>query len=202
MKDKFKQAIETYNKIAKLYSTYTETKLMQYQLSKFASILPGSKVLDAGCGCGRDVDYMKEDSLDAIGIDLSKEIIKEAKKKYPKSKFKLMDFRKMSFKKESFDGIWSMAGLIHTNRKEMPKVLKEFSRVLKKNGIIYLAVVEGEGEEEIRKEKYENEPRIYVYFKQDEIEKYLEKAGFQVLDSEVNDAQKKKWVEIFARKVD
>lgn len=200
MKDKFKQAIKTYDKIAKLYADYTECKLMQYQLSKFTSILPGKKVLDVGCGVGRDVSYMTEDGLDIVGIDISEGLLKEAKKRYPKAKFKKMDFRKMTFKANSFDGIWSMASLIHTEREEMPKVLKEFSRVLKKNGVVYLAVVEGEGEEEIKKEKYENEPRTYIYYKLTEIEKYLTDAGFQIMNTEINESNKK-WIEIFARKL-
>jgi ubiquinone/menaquinone biosynthesis C-methylase UbiE len=202
MKDKLLEAIKTYNKIAKLYAAYTEHELMQYQLSKFASVLPGKKVLDAGCGAGRDVAYMQEDGLDVIGIDLSEELLKEAKKRYPKCKFKLMDFRKMSFKDNTFDGIWCMAGLIHTDRKEIPQVLKEFSRVLKKNGVLYIAVVEGEGEKVIKKEKYNNEPRTYVYFKLSEMEKYLTDAGFQIMDSEISQQENnKKWVEIFAKKL-
>lgn len=202
MKDKFKQAIETYNKISKIYADYTEKKLMQYQLSKFTLLLLGKKVLDAGCGVGRDVDYMREDGLDAVGVDLSEGILDEAKKRYPKSKFKLMDFRKMSFKNGSFDGIWSMAGIVHVDRSEVLSVLKEFSRVLKAKGALYVAVVEGEGEEEVRKEKYSNEPRVYVYFKQDEMERYLKDAGFEILESEVSETDNKKWVEIFARKKD
>lgn len=202
MKDKLKQIIETYNKIAKQYAQYTETELMQYQLSKFASVLPGKKVLDAGCGAGRDVAYLSEDGLDVIGIDISEGILEEAKKRYPKLKFKPMDFSNMKFKDKSFDGIWCMAGLIHTDRNDIPKVLKEFSRVLNENGILYIAVVEGTGEQEIKKEKYANEPRTYVYFKQDEIEKYLTDAGFQIMDSEVSDSNNKKWVEIFARKIE
>lgn len=202
MKDKLKQIIETYNKIAKQYAQYTETELMQYQLSKFASVLPGKKVLDAGCGAGRDVAYLSEDGLDVIGIDISEGILEEAKKRYPKLKFKPMDFYNMKFKDKSFDGIWCMAGLIHTDRNDIPKVLKEFSRVLNENGILYIAVVEGTGEQEIKKEKYANEPRTYVYFKQDEIEKYLTDAGFQIMDSEVSDSNNKKWVEIFARKIE
>ncbi|MFH1376186.1 MAG: class I SAM-dependent methyltransferase [Candidatus Woesearchaeota archaeon] len=201
MKDKLKEAIQTYNKIANLYAEYTETKIMQYQISKFTSVLPGKKVLDAGCGVGRDVAYMEEDGLDITGIDISEGILKEAKKRYPKSKFKLMDFRKMSFKAKSFDGIWSMAGLIHTDRNEMPKILKEFNRILKQNGIIYLAVVEGEGEEEVRKQKYENEPRTYVYYKLPEIEKFLGEAGFQIMHSEISQTDTKNWVEVFARKI-
>src|SRR3989338_3343675 len=162
MEDKLKQAISTYNKIAGIYSKYSSEKLLQFQLNEFLSLLKGKKILDAGCGGGRDVDYFTEEGYDAIGIDLSEGLIKEAKKK--KGKFMVMDFIKLSFENETFDGIWSMAGFIHNSREDVAKSLKEFFRVLKKDGILYIAVREGEGEEEVRKEKYNGEPRIYIYF--------------------------------------
>jgi len=106
MKDVLKQAVQTYNKIAKIYSDYTYNKIQQYQLTKFISMLPGKRVLDAGAGSGRDVEYFLNEGYDAIGIDISEGMLKEAKKRVPKkSVFKKMDFRKLKFKKESFDGI-------------------------------------------------------------------------------------------------
>ena len=49
IKDKLKQTIETYNKIAQIYANYTAQKLLQFQLSKFISLLPEKgKILDAG----------------------------------------------------------------------------------------------------------------------------------------------------------
>ena len=80
--EKFKQAIKTYNKIAKIYAKYTEAKLMQFQLTRFESLLPGKRILDAGSGSGRDVDYFLEDGFKPIGIDLSLGQIKEAKKTF------------------------------------------------------------------------------------------------------------------------
>ena len=53
--EKFKQAIKTYNKIAGIYAKYSEDQLMQFQLSRFESLLPGKRILDAGSGSGRDV---------------------------------------------------------------------------------------------------------------------------------------------------
>lgn len=201
MANKLKQAIQTYNKIADIYAKYTHEKIYQFQLTKFISLLPGKKILDAGCGSGRDVEYFLEDGLEPTGIDISEGMIKEAKKRVKKGKFKIMDFLDLKFKDNSFDGVWSMAGLLHTPREDVKKALKEFYRVLKENGAIYIAVKEGEGEKEIKKEKYQNEPRHYVFFKKDELEKYLHENNFKIISSEVNDDQGTKWVEIFAKKV-
>lgn len=82
MRKNFKTAIKTYNKIAKTYSKLTFSKINQYHLNKFISMLPKkAKVLDAGCGPGRDVQYFKDYGIDIIGIDAAEKMIEEAKKK-------------------------------------------------------------------------------------------------------------------------
>ena len=202
MKDKIKEAVKTYNKIAELYSKYNFEKLLQFQLSKFISLLPGKKVLDVGCGMGRDVAYFMEEKLDVIGIDLSEKMIEEAKKRVKKGKFKIMDFRKTDFKDGSFDGVWSMAGFIHVSKTEMPKLLKEMNRILKKDGIIYIAIKEGKGEKEVKAPKYKGEPRTFVLYQQLELEEFLKNAGFEVVNSDTSQEEfGDKWVEIFAKKV-
>jgi len=200
MNDILKQAINTYNKIASIYAKYTYEKLLQFQLTKFISLLPGKKVLDAGCGSGRDVSYFLEEGLDAMGIDLSEGMIEEAKKRVKKGNFKIMNFLDLKFKDKTFDGIWSMAGFLHTSREDLKKALKEFYRVLKEEGILYIAVVEGEGEREIKKKKYQNEPRTYVFYKKEELEKYLNESNFKIISSEINSDKGKLWLEAFAKK--
>ncbi len=203
MKDKFSEAIETYNKIAKIYSEYNKNRIMQYQLTKFSSILPGKKILDAGCGPGRDSEYFIGDGFEVTGVDVSKELLKIARKNVSDAKFKLMDFRKLTFKDNSFDGIWSMASLVHINRTEIPSVLKEFSRVLVSKGVLYISVREGEGDKEIRQEKYDNEPRHFFYFGEEEFRKYLKDAGFKIIEIEISELESgKNWLEIYAKKVE
>ncbi len=200
MEDKLKEAVKVYNKIAKIYSEYNYHKLMQFQLTKFSSMLKGKRVLDAGCGVGRDVEYFLEDGFEPIGIDASRNMIAESKKNVPEGKFKVMDFRKMSFKDNSFDGIWCMASLYHISPKELPSVLKEFNRVLGEKGVLYLSVYEGEGEVDVEKAEYGEEARRIYLYEEKEMSEYLEEAGFEVSISEVNSTEDNKWLEIYARK--
>ena len=62
MDEKLKEAIRTYDKIAEIYAKYTYEKVVQFQINKFISMLRGKKILDAGCGSGRDVEYFIEAS--------------------------------------------------------------------------------------------------------------------------------------------
>jgi ubiquinone/menaquinone biosynthesis C-methylase UbiE len=195
--EKFEQAIKTYNKIAKIYAKYTKDKLMQFQLSRFESLLKGKKILDAGSGSGRDVEYFLEDGFDVTGIDISQGQIKEAKKRVPKGKFLKQDFRKTKFKDNSLDGIWCMAGFVHLPKIEIKKALNEFKRIMNKNGILYLSLKKGKGSKIIKQKKYDNEPLIYYYYEKLEIEKLIHDLDLEIISSEENDI----WIELFVQKI-
>ena len=201
VKGKIKEAIKAYDKIAKLYGNYKYDKLLQYQLNKFISLLQGKKILDAGCGTGRDVEYFLDEGFDITGIDISRGMIDEAKRRVPEGAFKVMDFTKTRFNKECFHGIWCMAALADIPRENSEKVFKEFTRILDKSGILYLAVKRGEGQEIIKKHKYNDQPRIYVYYEKIELEDILKQNGFEILHSIISEDEGKEWVEVFARKL-
>ena len=147
-----KQIISTYDKNARRYCDATFNLVMQYPLSQFSGYLKGKKILDAGCGCGRDVAYFKEEGYDVVGIDASKGMLKEARRRV-KATFKAMDFTALKFRADSFNGVWACASLVHTPLKEIPVVLKQFHKVLKKNGILYISMKEGEGPADITSKK-------------------------------------------------
>jgi len=199
MEEKVKEAIQAYDEIASLYADYTFPKLLQFQLNKFISLLIGKKVLDAGCGPGRDLLYFKEEGLDITGIDISKGMLRECKRRTGVTGLQI-DMREMSFKDNMFDGVWCMASFSDVPKEDNSKVINEFYRVLKRGGVIYIAVKEGSGMEIIKKKKYNDMPRIYVYYKQTELEDLLKKK-FVILTSNTIDDQGTSWVEIFAKKI-
>lgn len=199
MKDKLKEAINTYNKIAEIYAKYSDEKLMQYQLVKFEDLLKGKKILDAGCGTGRDAAYLTEDGFEVVGIDLSKKMLELAKKR-TKAKFKVMDLRDLKFKKEEFDGIWCMSTLSDIPQNEAKTIIQNFMKILKTNGIIYISAREGKGHKIIRKEKYGTD-RSYYYYKQEELNKIIKGLDLEIVSSEVNTSRGVNWIEIFAKKL-
>ncbi|HLC57594.1 MAG TPA: class I SAM-dependent methyltransferase [Candidatus Nanoarchaeia archaeon] len=201
VKEEIKEAIKAYDKIASLYASYKSEKLLQYQLNKFISLLKGKKILDAGCGTGRDVDYFNEEGVEAVGIDISKGMLEEAKKRVPGGKFIHMDFSKTKFPDNSFHGIWCMASLGDVTKDDISKVLKEFNRLLDKQGILYTAVKHGKGQEVVKKRKYNDLPRLYVYYEKAELEDFLKKAGFSIINSIVSEDEGREWLEIFAKKI-
>lgn len=206
VKEKVNIAIRTYNKIAKIYSKFTFNNINQYQLNKFVSMLQKkAKVLDAGCGSGKDANYFKEDGLDVYAIDAAEKMLAEAKKNVKGVKFKKMDMIKMDFKDGTFDGVWASASLLHNEKKDTPKILAELKRILKNEGVLYLSLKEGKGEEIKKKEKYNNEPIPFFYYTLPELEEFVKKAGFDVVHSEFSEDILKrkdtKWIHLYCKKI-
>jgi len=202
MKNIIKKTIETYNEIAKIYADYTFNCVLQYYLNELISLVPkNARVLDVGCGSGRDVQYFLEYNLSPIGIDISHEMINEAKTRVPTGDFKKMDMRNLKFKENTFDAIWACASLYHITRKELPSVLQDFNKLLKDKGLLFISVKEGDGSKIIRKEKYKDLPRLFVYYNKSEIEKLINENGFSIIKSKIEKgSEKTNWITILCRK--
>ena len=199
VKEKVKRSIETYNKYATIYAQYTKEKLLQFQLEKFISLLfSKGKILDAGCGCGRDSLYLIENGLNVIAVDLSEGMIKEAKKNEVNAI--KGDLLLMKSNKE-FAGIWCMATLHSIPKTDAPKLMKNFYSALEKEGILYIAVKEGEGEHLIEKKRYENSPIFYAFYKKEELEDLLKSCNFEIIELIISDDEGTNWIEVFAKKI-
>jgi ubiquinone/menaquinone biosynthesis C-methylase UbiE len=164
-------------------------------------------VLDAGCGCGRDVPIFIKKKCSVVGLDYSKETIRHCKRDFPDTPFFVGDIRKLSFKAGMFDGVWACASLLNISKKEVSKVLSEFRRVLKPGGRLFVSVKEGTGERMVSDEAG---ARFFSFFTRTELRTLVKQAGFVVQQVElVPDAQltgvkehppKPSWICIYAVK--
>lgn len=200
MSEVIKKTVETYSKYAKLYADYHADKVLQFQLTHFISLLKGKKILDVGCGSGRDAAYFKEEGYESVGIDMAEGMIEEARKRHAGCNFIKMDMIDIDFEDEAFDGIWMMATLSNLDKKNAGKFLSEIKRVLKDKGVLYIAVKEGQTEGFVKKNEFEENEVYYAYYGKEELENLLKEAGFEILDSAVNNDEQDNWVEIFCEK--
>lgn len=141
----------------------------------------GEKVLDLGCGSGVHSRHLIDQGLKVVGLDLSPRMIEEAKKRVPGGEFVVGDMMALDFPQESFDGVYARASLLHVPKSELHEVLVSVHSILKKKGILYVAVKEGEDEREVYEERY-GQPirRFYSFFKEGEMRNFLESARFKV----------------------
>ncbi|HCC23044.1 TPA: hypothetical protein DF272_02585 [Candidatus Falkowbacteria bacterium] len=102
---------KSYDRIARQFSK--SRKYVWSDLAIFlAYIKDGDKVLDLGCGSGRLISLLKPKKIDYLGVDFSRELIKQAKANYPDRKFKVGNALTMKFNHQ-FDVIISAAVFNH-----------------------------------------------------------------------------------------
>jgi len=198
--DVVKKTIETYEQIADLYNSlypYVNTENIDFFIDK----LNGDKVLDIGCGSGRDAEYFVSKGLDVIGIDLSDRFIEISQAKVPKAKFIKMDMRNIDFPVEYFDGIWLMASILHIPKLEIKDTIIKFREVLKTNGIIYISVKLGEGEKFVKRDRYKGLEKFFAFYTESEISNLLEDFGFEIIKLSLYKVPKQDtWIDVFAIK--
>jgi ubiquinone/menaquinone biosynthesis C-methylase UbiE len=175
------------------------------ELNDFVTLVKksgGKKILDLGCGSGIQSKQLLQAGLEVIGLDLSPEMIRQAKKRIPKAKFIVGDITKMDFPKESFDGVFAQASLLHIPKKLVPKVLGSIHKILRINGIFYLALKEGVGEKEVGEERLGRIiKRFFSFFTKEEIEDFLIDAKFKVLNVRRYTSKSSTiWLYVFVRK--
>ncbi|MFB6181873.1 MAG: class I SAM-dependent methyltransferase [Candidatus Magasanikbacteria bacterium] len=202
-KEPIEVTIETYNHIAEDYdNSYSDLDWIKDNADKFIEELEGDKVLDAGCGSGRDAKYFSENNLEVLGIDLSEEMLKRAEENSPNAYFKEMDVRQLNFSQNSFDGIWCCALLPHIPKEEINEAVKELKRVLKPEGTIFMSFKQGEGEKFVEKDRYNGNQKFFAYYTKDEIKELLNSHNFKIKNIFLENSEKFQknltWISIFA----
>lgn len=97
-----------------------------------------SKVLDIGCGVGFYSNLLRSSGYNVIGMDISEEMLKEAKKRYPHIEFICNSIESTSFKNDSFDAIIAIEVIEHVF--DIHKSLLEINRILRKDAYLILTV--------------------------------------------------------------
>ncbi|MBS3157433.1 class I SAM-dependent methyltransferase [Candidatus Woesearchaeota archaeon] len=193
--------IESFNKFAEQYADITFLNILQYELNRFISLIPREgKVLDLGCGGGRDVQYFADFKLEAVGIDASIKLIDEAKKRV-NGNFEVMDMRNLTFKDEEFNGVWAQDAISYVTKEDVINVLKHISRILKKEGVFFISVRKGSDEILILHEKLGKNEVMVGFYEINELEALLREAGFEIMNTYIQDGNDFTWINIFAKKI-
>jgi SAM-dependent methyltransferase len=96
----------------------------------------GSKALDYGCGTGRSTRFLQDLGFQAAGVDISMEMLSEAKKHDSKGLYKLIESGVIPYENGFFDLVFScFVFLTIPSFQELEKIFEEIARVLKPGGI-------------------------------------------------------------------
>ena len=137
--------IRFYDEHAADYVRATVDVNMETLYEPFLSRIPkGGRILDAGCGSGRDSRAFLDRGYSVVSIDASKMMV-DATTQLTDQQAHLMAFQEISFSDE-FDGIWACASLLHVPSIELTDVFGKLVSALRSSGVAYASFKEGHGE--------------------------------------------------------
>ncbi len=169
-----------YNENAKKYFDKTINVDMRKQYEMFLKyIKDGGKILDFGCGSGRDSLYFHNLGYEVYPIDGSIEMCKLAHQ-YTSLPVKCMNFSELS-DIDYYDGIWACSTILHVPRKELLSVLIKLRNSLKQDGYMYTSFTDG-----YDKEENKEDGRYFNDLSKDKFISLSSDAGFEIIDQSTN----------------
>ena len=139
------KTIDYYNKHAEEFTASTFEVDMESLYQPFlAELLESTRILDVGCGSGRDTLAFKNKGYQVDAIDYSEELVKKA------TQLTGIPVRLQSFYEidadQAYDGIWACASLLHCERTRLKEVIGKLLSALKPNGMLYMSFKYGNGD--------------------------------------------------------
>jgi SAM-dependent methyltransferase len=107
---------------------------------------PPFRILDLGCGPGRDLKAFAALGHIAVGLDGSKRLAAMARK-HSGCEVLEQDFLQLDLPRESFDGVFANAVLFHVPGQALPRVLQDLRSSLKPRGVLFSSNPRGHNEE-------------------------------------------------------
>lgn len=164
------------------------------RLNYFIRLLPGKKIIDAGCGPGHDTDYLTRRGFNCLGIDFSRIMLNYARRHFA-GRFQKKDLLTLGLRRSSVDGIWSSAVLMHFSQSRQVKILESWHRFLRPGGILGLIVPK-----KTHRRRRARQLRLPAYDPA-RLRNQLTAAGFVSVYEEKFSCLDKKWLFVLARKI-
>lgn len=137
--------IHYYNRNAEQFAQGTVgLDLSEIQIKFLEEIPEKGYILDFGCGSGRDSKIFLEKGYEVDAVDGSETLCRLASE-YTGIKVKKMMFQELK-EVDKYDGIWACASILHTEKIQLPLVLRKIFSALKTNGVLYTSFKYGEFE--------------------------------------------------------
>jgi SAM-dependent methyltransferase len=140
-------------------------------------LTPGARVLELGCGGGRDSARIRERGFDLDATDGTPAMVTKANERFEVGA-RAMRFDQLDAE-AAYDAVWAHACLLHVGRAELPAILAAIHRALKPGGWHYASYKLGTGEGRDRHGRLHNFPD------EDWLETVYGEARFAIADTQV-----------------
>ncbi|RFC33451.1 MAG: Methyltransferase domain-containing protein [Candidatus Nitrotoga sp. SPKER] len=115
-------------------------------LLRYIEVEPPFKILDFGCGPGRDLKMFVQMGHIATGLDGCKRFVAMARD-YSCCEVWQQDFLKLDLPIKYFDGVFANASLFHAPSQMLPRILRELHATLKPGAVLFSSNPHGHNEE-------------------------------------------------------
>ena len=190
--------VNYYDVHAKEYAELTVNADMSHAYEKFLRYLTlGAKLLDEGCGSGRDSLFFIKKGYDVTMLDASAGMCKCAETLTGR-KALCMKFDEIDFANQ-FDGIWACASLLHVPEKELENILARFHHALCDGGVLYASWKYGDTERR-------DGERFYCDMTETKLKNLLARVGLfdclecWVAEDSLPSGREQKWLNVVMRK--
>ena len=179
---------DSYNRLANEYATHLFGELQhkpldRQLLNRFASEVQGrGEVCDMGCGPGQVARYLHQAGVDVFGLDLSPEMLEQARTLNPDIRFREGNMLALELEDQVLAGITAFYAIVNLPEESLPLVFREMRRVLQSGGLLLLAF--HTGDEVVRVEEMWKQPVTlqFFFFQPSAVRRHLESAGFEIED--------------------
>lgn len=190
--------LEYYNENAVSFTENTRDVDFSETRDRFLAQLPeGSRILDFGCGSGRDTKSFLMRGYQAEALDGSEELCRLAAA-YTGIRVTCMRFQEFQ-EHRRYDGIWACASILHLPSRELAKVMHQLACALKDGGLLYVSFKYGT-EEGVRNGRY------FTDMTGEKLEEFLQEIPElclceQWVTSDVRPGREtERWLNVFLRK--
>ena len=132
------KTLSYYDENARELSYRYESAKVDHMHTLMKSTFPfESSLLEIGCGSGRDAGFMFQNGYEILAIDGSREMIAEAKRCHPELAESLQAMKipdELYFEPASFDGVYSIATLMHLQKDAIDRTFEIIAALLKAGG--------------------------------------------------------------------
>lgn len=201
---------EYYEQNAEQYVAETVHLDVRHLYGPFLEHVPlYGRILDAGCGSGRDTLYFLQNGYEVTAFDRSSALVEKAREliggltgnltggqidNRADLDVQVLSFEEMAYE-QCFDGIWACASLLHMPYDALPVVCKKLRRALKPNGVLYCSFKEG------LEDWTDAKGRFFVGMAEAKLRALLEACGFVVLSLRIEtSARQERWLSAVGRK--
>lgn len=172
------RTLEHYRSNAEAFREGTRDHDVSQNIQALLRHLPGDRrlrILDLGCGPGRDLRAFRALGHEAIGLDATEPFVEMARRESGCEVWQ-QNLLALALPAAHFDGVFANAVLFHVPSAELPRVLGALHDTLRPGGVLFCSNPRGDNQEGWQGERYG------VWYDWPRWRRLVEAAGFEALE--------------------